>query len=148
MPSHMQPRRTLHVVRGSPNEEVRIHPAGTRSTIWLGVVVFALLGSLGIGLVAGKRSTDLTERPSPEQQRIDALSEQLSRLAQTDLIVFPDGHIWYVRSVRGKNLEIVGWIGANTRSEYIDSFVLREDHVMSRLFTTMTRHGRSNGIDS
>lgn len=134
MPSHMQPHRTLRVVRGSPNEEVRIFPAVTRSKIYLGVVVFALLGYLGIGLVACQRRTNPTERPSPEQQRIDALSEQLSRLAQTDLIVFPDGRVWYVRSVRGKSLEVVGWIGANTRSEDIDSFVLREGHL------TIVRH--------
>lgn len=42
-----------------------------------------------------------------------------------------------MRSVHGKNLEVVGWVGDNARSEDIDSFVLREDHV------TIVRHGEA-----
>lgn len=89
----------------------------------------ALVGCCLIGLVVSNRQTSAVERPSPEQDRITALVKQISSLTQTDLIVFPDGRVWYVRSVRGKNMEIVGWIGGNTRSEDIDSFVLREDYV-------------------
>jgi len=96
---------------------------------WLGVVVIALHECCLIGLVVSNRQTSVAERPSPEQERIAALAKQISSLTQTDLIVFPDGRVWYVRSVRGKNIEVVGWIGGNTRSEDIDSFVLREDNV-------------------
>jgi len=134
MQSHTESRRPLHVVgESSHSEDTRICPAGTRGKIWLGVVLIALIGSCVIGLTVKKRS-NVTQRPSPEQQRLDALSEQLSSLKQTDLIVFPDGRIWYVRSVRGRNLEVVGWIGDNARSEDTNSFVLREDHF------TIVRH--------
>jgi hypothetical protein len=107
----------------------QIDRLGAYSKIWEGVVVVALIGACAIGLVVSKQRTKVAQWPSPEQQRIDALSEQLCSLRQTDLIVFPDGRVWYVRSVRGKNLEVVGWVGANTRTEDIDSFVLREDHL-------------------
>ena len=56
-----------------------------------------------------------------------ALADQLSTLKQTDLITFPDGRVWYVRAVHGRDLEVVGWIGDYTRSENIDSFVLKEN---------------------
>ncbi len=61
--------------------------------------------------------------------------KQLSSLTQADLIVFPDGRVWYVRAVHGKNMEVVGWIGNNIRSENIESFVLKEDD-----FAIVRRH--------
>jgi hypothetical protein len=135
MQSHTESRRPLHVVgKSSHSEDTRIYPAGPRGKVWLGVLVIALLGSCVIGLTISKKRINVTQRPSPEQQRLKALSEQLYSLTQTDLIVFPDGRIWYVRSVRGRNPEVVGWIGDNTRSEDTDSFVLREDHF------TIVRH--------
>lgn len=99
--------------------------------------MIALFGCGVIGLVLNSKRTNTVQMPSPEQEHIKDLSEQLSSLTQTDLIVFPDGRVWYVRSVRGKNLEVVGWVGDNARSEDIDSFALREDHV------TIVRHGES-----
>jgi hypothetical protein len=129
MQSHTESRRPLHVVgMSSPKDNARIDPARTRGKIWLRVVVIALLGSGVFGLTVSKKRPNATQRPSPERQRLNALSEQLSSLKQTDFIVFPDGRVWYVRAVRGRNLEVVGWIGDNTRSEDTDSFVLREDH--------------------
>lgn len=123
-------RRTLHVV-GKPSRDVegRIEHSGTSKKIWLGVAVIAVLGCGFVGLVLNSKRTHTVQQPTPEQVRIKILAQQLSSLTQTDLIVFPDGRIWYVRSVRGKNLEIVGWVGDNARSEDIDSFVLREDRV-------------------
>ena len=115
--------RSLHSVM------VQTDRSRARSKIWLGVIVIALLGLCVIGAVVSKKRTNVAQQSSPEQLRIDALSEQLSSLAQTDLIVFPDGRVWYVRSVRGKNLEVVGWVGDNARIEDIDSFVLKEDHL-------------------
>jgi len=40
--------------------------------------------------------------------------------------VFPDGRVWYLRAVHGKNMEVVGWIGNDIRTENIESFVLKE----------------------
>jgi hypothetical protein len=45
-------------------------------------------------------------------------------ITSVDLIVFPDGRVWYVRDVQGGNMEVVGWIGDNAKSEDINSFVL------------------------
>ena len=81
--------------------------------------------------------TNAIQRSSPEQERIEVLAEQLSSLTQTDLIVFPYGRLWYVRAVRRKNMEVVGWVGDNIRSENIDSFVLREGNF------TIVRHNES-----
>lgn len=133
-PNEAQPytetRRTLHVVGKSLRDaEVRTEHSRTPKRVWLTVVVIALFGFGFIGLVFNSKRITTIERPSPEQERIKVLAQQLSTLTQTDLIVFPDGRVWYVRSVRGKNMEVVGWIGGNTMSEDIDSFVLREDHV-------------------
>ncbi|HLH36041.1 MAG TPA: hypothetical protein VKX41_15330 [Alloacidobacterium sp.] len=128
--SHPESSRTLHVVdKLSSNGEIQADPSGSRQKTWLGVLVIALIGCCLIGLVVSNRKTIAGERPSPEQEHITALAKQISSLTQTDLIVFPDGRVWYVRSVRGKNLEVVGWVGANTRVENIISFVLREDHL-------------------
>lgn len=125
--SHMETRRALHVVgKVSRNAEVRIDHSGAPKKIWLGIAVIALFGSCVTGLVLNNKRTDAIQRSSPEQERIEVLAEQLSSLTQTDLIVFPYGRVWYVRAVRGKNMEVVGWVGDNIRSENIDSFVLRE----------------------
>jgi len=63
-------------------------------------------------------------KQSPSHEQIEALVQQLSTLTRSDLIVFPDGRVWYVRGVHGGNMEVVGWIGNNTKSEDIYSFVL------------------------
>lgn len=128
--SPAEPHRTLHVVGTLPsNDELQTDASRSGQKTWLGVVVIALLGCCLIGLVLEKRQTIVVERPSPEQERIAALTKQVALLTQTDLIVFPDGRVWYVRSVRGRNMEVVGWVGGNTRTEDIDSFVLREDRI-------------------
>ncbi len=133
--SYTETRRTLHVVGKLPRDaEVRIEHSRTPKKIWLGVAVIALLGCGVIGLVLNSKKTNTIERLSLEQEHIKVLALQLSSLTQTDLIVFPDGRVWYVRSARGKNLEVVGWVGDYARSEDIDSFVLREDHL------TIVRH--------
>ena len=111
------------------NNEVRTDPSASSQKAWHGVVVIALVGCFITDLVVSKRQTSAVVRPSPEQERITALANQICSLTQTDLIVFPDGRVWYVRSVRGKNMEVVGWVGGNSRYEDIDSFVLRESHV-------------------
>lgn len=129
-PPYTETRRTLHVVGKSLRDaEVRTEHSRTPKRVWLAVAVIALFGFGTVGLVLnGKRTTTIVP-PSPEQERIKVLAQQLSSLTQTDLIVFPDGRVWYVGSVRGRNMEVVGWVGDNARSEDIDSFVLREDHV-------------------
>lgn len=125
-----EPRHSPFLVdKLSHSVAVQIDRSGPRSKIWLGVVAIALLGLCVIGLVVSKKRTNVAQQSSPEQLRIDSLSEKLSSLAQTDLIVFPDDRVWYVRSVRGKNLEVVGWVGDNARIVDINSFVLKEDHV-------------------
>lgn len=57
-----------------------------------------------------------------------SIARQLSALSRSDLIVFSDGRVWYVRGVQGNNIEIVGWVGDNTKSEDINSFVLADDN--------------------
>jgi len=136
--SYTEIRPTLQVLgKSSRDAEVRIETSRTPKTIWLVVVVIALCGIGVIGLVLNSKKNNTVQMPSPEQEHIQDLAERLSSLTQTDLIVFPDGRVWYVRSVRGKNLEVVGWVGDNARSEDIDSFVLREEHV------TIVRHDES-----
>lgn len=128
--SYTETQRTLHVVGKPPRDaEVRTEHSRSPKKIWLAVVVMALFGFGVIGLVLNSKRTATIERPTPEQERIKILAKQLSSLTQTDLIVFTDGRVWYVRSVRGSNMEVVGWIGGNAMSEDIDSFVLREEHV-------------------
>ena len=62
----------------------------------------------------------------PQQQQVTALVQQLSTLRQSDLIVFPDGRVWYIRNVQGGTMEVVGWIGDNAKSEDINSFALAD----------------------
>jgi len=129
-PLHAELPRLLHVVgSASPNEEVRTDHSRIRGSTWVELVVTAILVSCIIGFAVSKRHTIAPKRTSPGQEHIAALAKQISSLTQTDLIVFPDGRVWYVRSVRGKNLEVVGWVGDNAKIEDIDSFVLREDKV-------------------
>ena len=82
---------------------------------------------LCIGLVLSSKRTNIVQQQSPQQTHINRLADQLSSLTQTDLIVFPDGRIWYVRAIHGRNMEVVGWVGDNVRSENVDSFVLKDD---------------------
>ncbi len=103
--------------------------APMRGRIWLAIIVAAFFVCCAVGLVLNGNGTNAIQRPTPEQERINALEQQLSSLTQSDLIVFPDGRVWYVRAVRGNDLEVVGWIGANVRSESIDSFVLANDKI-------------------
>lgn len=127
MQARTDSRRALHVLnKSSHDDELRSDQTGAGHKIWVGVVVTLLVSGL-IGLVVNNKRANTVQQPSPEQVRIKALADQLSTLTQTDLIVFPDGRVWYVRAVRGRNLEFVGWIGDNTRSENIDLFVLKED---------------------
>lgn len=136
--SYTEIRPTLQVLgKSSRDAEGRIEPSRTPKKIWLGFVVIALFGIGVIGLVLNSKRTNTVQLPSPEQEHIKDLAGQLSSLTQTDLIVFPDGRVWYVRSVHGKNLEVVGWVGDNARSEDIDSFVLKEGHL------TIVRHDES-----
>jgi hypothetical protein len=69
----------------------------------------------------------LVRKKLPSQGETNSIARQLSSLTQSDLIVFSDGRVWYVRGVQGNNIEIVGWIGDNAKSEEIKSFVLTDD---------------------
>ncbi len=120
-------RRTLHVLTGpSRKKSARAAPFVMDRKTWLGVISVTLFVCCAVGLVLYINRARLIRRPSAQQERIQALVEQLTSLTQSDLIVFSDGRIWYVRAVHGKNMEVVGWIGSNIRSENIDSFVLTE----------------------
>lgn len=101
--------------------------ASSRSTerrrlVWFGVAVVAICIVFGIGLTRG--SNVKIHEGSITHDEADELSGQLRSLKQSDLIQFQDGRIWYVRSVRGDNMEVVGWVGDNARVEDIPSFVL------------------------
>ena len=121
------PHRSLHVLDKPSHDEQRqgYHSAAWRRT-WLEAVLVLLALSF-IGFVVNHKRANSVQQPSPERERMKALADQLSTLKQTDLITFPDGRVWYVRAVRGRDLEVVGWIGDYTRSENIDSFVLKEN---------------------
>jgi len=126
--SRTEPRHSLHVLgKSSHDEEVRMDRSLARGKIGLGVAVIALLGCCVIGLVVSSKGTNINQQQSPQQKHINGLAGQLSLLTQTDLIVFPDGRIWYVRAIHGRNMEVVGWVGDNVRSENVDSFVLKDD---------------------
>lgn len=93
-------------------------------TNWL-VAICAVIsvGCIARFVIAGDK-TALMRKQSPSHEQIEALVQQLSTLTRSDLIVFPDGRVRYVRGVHGGNMEVVGWIGNNTKSEDIYSFVL------------------------
>ena len=96
-------------------------------TIWPVVICAVLLvGSIAGFVIAGKKAPP-PQRQSPQQAQIDDLVRQVSTLTRSDLIVFPDGRVWYVRAIHGGNMEVVGWIGDNAKSEDIYSFVLAND---------------------
>jgi hypothetical protein len=81
---------------------------------------------LGLSIFFSK--TAFLRKGSPPQGKIESVAQQLSSLTQSDLIVFSDGRVWYVRGVQGNNMEIVGWIGDYAKSEEIDSFALAGDN--------------------
>jgi hypothetical protein len=123
-----EPRRSLHVlVKSLRDGKVRAFRSFTRGKIGLGVAVLALLGCCVIGLAVSSKRTKMVQQQSPQQKHINTLADQLSSLTQTDLIVFPDGRVWYVRAIHGRNMEVVGWVGDNVRSENVDSLVLKDD---------------------
>jgi len=80
---------------------------------------------LGISIFFSKVA--LVRKKLPSQEETNSVAKQLSSLTQSDLIVFSDGRVWYVRGVQGNNIGIVGWIGDNAKSEEINSFVLAGD---------------------
>jgi hypothetical protein len=101
---------------------------GTRR-IWPSAdLVLVLLVACFMGLSIFFSKTAPVRKESPSQGEINSLAKQLSSLTQSDLVVFSDGRVWYVRGVQGNNIEIVGWIGDNTKSEEINSFVLADDN--------------------
>ena len=85
-----------------------------------------VLGFLGLSIFFSKDT--LVRKKSPSHGETNSVAEQLSSLTQSDLIVFSDCRVWYVRGVQGNNIEIVGWIGDNAKSEEINSFVLASDN--------------------
>jgi hypothetical protein len=90
-------------------------------------LLFVILLACFLGLLIFFNRSILLSKHSLPQGQAKAIARQLSALSRSDLIVFSDGRVWYVRSVRGNNIEIVGWIGDNTESEEINSFVLAGD---------------------
>ena len=91
---------------------------------WLGAIcAVVLVGCIAALVLAGKKTAP-TRGQLPEQEQVAALVQQMSTLVRSDLIVFPDGRVWYVRGVHNGPVEVVGWIGDNARSEVIYSFVL------------------------
>ncbi len=102
--------------------------AGTRRT-WPRadfLLVILVAGFLGLSIFFSKAA--LVRKKLPSQAETNSVAKQLSSLTQSDLIVFSDGRVWYVRGVQANNIEIVGWIGDNTKSEGINSFVLADDN--------------------
>ena len=89
----------------------------------MAICAVVLAGCIAGFVIAGKK-TRPAERQSLQQAQIDYLARQISTLARSDPIVFPGGRVWYVRGVHNGNMEIVGWIGNNARSEDIYAFVL------------------------
>jgi hypothetical protein len=88
--------------------------------------VILVTGFLGLSIFFSKPA--LVRKNLPSEGRTTSVAQQLSSLTQSDLIVFSDGRVWYVRGVQGNNIEIVGWIGDNAKSEEINSFVLAGDN--------------------
>jgi hypothetical protein len=90
------------------------------------LLVILVTGFLGLSIFFSKAA--LVRKKLPSQGETNSVAKQLSSLTQSDLIVFSDGRVWYVRGVQGNNIEIVGWIGENAKSEDIDSFVNSGEH--------------------
>jgi hypothetical protein len=90
------------------------------------LLVILVAGFLGLSIFFSKAV--LVRKKLPSQGEIKSIAQQMSSLTQSDLIVFSDGRVWYVRGVQGNNIEIVGWIGDNAKSEEINSFVLAGDN--------------------
>ncbi len=90
------------------------------------LLVILATGFLGLSIFFSKST--LVRKELPSQGEINSLAKQLSSLTQSDLIAFSDGRVWYVRGVQGNNIEIVGWIGDNAKSEAINSLVLSGDN--------------------
>ncbi len=91
-------------------------------------LLFVVLLACFLGILIFFNRSILLSKHSLPQGQMKVIARQLSVLSRSDLIVFSDGRVWYVRGVRGNNIEIVGWIGDNTKSEEIDSFVLADDN--------------------
>jgi hypothetical protein len=92
-------------------------------TLPAAVLVFVIAACFaGIAIISNKSA--ILKEHSPRQDGIEALVRQVSSLHQSDFIVFSDGRVWYVRGVHDGNMEIVGWIGDNSKSQEISSFVL------------------------
>jgi hypothetical protein len=91
---------------------------------WLGIVMVPLCALCLLGLIYAGMHAKRGEIDSPTTAQAKDISMQLRSLRQSDLIQFSDGRIWYVRNVQGDNLEVVGWIGDNSRIQDVSSFVL------------------------
>jgi hypothetical protein len=102
--------------------------AGTTRT-WLRadfLSVILVTGFLGLSIFFSKVA--LIRKKLPSRGETNSVAKQLSSLTRSDLIVFSDRRVWYVRGVQGNNIEIVGWIGDNAKLEEINSFVLADDN--------------------
>jgi hypothetical protein len=111
-----------------PFNKAQLRPKRTwPKRFWLVAICAVVLVGCIAGFVTVGEKAALTRKQSPSKVQIEALVQQLSTLTRSDLIVFPDGRVWYVRGVQGSNMEVVGWIGNNAKSEDIYSFVLAND---------------------
>jgi len=79
------------------------------------LLVILVTAFLGLSIFFSKAA--LVRKKSTSLGETNSAAQQLSSLTQSDLIVFSDGRVWYVREVQGNYIEIVGWIGDNTKSE-------------------------------
>ena len=99
----------------------------SNKNIWRAAVLPVVLVGCAASLFTAGCKTAPNQKQSLQHEHIKTLVQQVSTLKQSDLIVFPDGRVWYVRSIQGGNMEVVGWIGDNVKSEDINSFVLTND---------------------
>lgn len=90
------------------------------------LLVILVTGFLSLSIFFSKAA--LVRKKMPSQGETNSVAMQLASLTQSDLIVFSDGRVWYVRGVQRNNIEIVGWIGDNAKSEEINTFVLAGDN--------------------
>lgn len=145
--SPAEPHRTLQVVGKLPsNEEVQTYASRSRQKTWLGVVVIALLGCCLIGLVVSSRQiialsglprSKSTSQPlrskSPHSLRQNSSCFPMAASGMCALCV---ENIWRLSAGSAAIPRLKAFI------------LLSSERTMSRLFTTMTRHGRSNWIGS